>query len=171
MKGATVESDSAPAGGAARGRPPAARAGRQPKAIEELVDRLRRAGAQGMPGSGLRWSPGTRSGCAAQHARRSSETATDGPKPDDAKTMMTANELNEIYQAELEVLAPSAGAIRRWPRRAAGHPGRGRRTGQPGCGPTCTCTTATLSATPSGRSIAVRLARSRGRVNACGLTS
>ena len=36
----------------------------------------------------------------------------DGPKPEDPKTTMTANELNKIYQAQLEVLAPSAGAIR-----------------------------------------------------------
>ena len=36
----------------------------------------------------------------------------DGPKPEDPTTMMTANELNEIYRTQLEALAPSAGPIR-----------------------------------------------------------
>ena len=103
MKSATVESDRRLWAMLLDRDAPTARAAREPKALEQLADRL----YDGPAHKGRREAD-----CAGALARRSSDTATDGPKPEDARTMLTANELNEIYQAELDVLAPGAGAIR-----------------------------------------------------------
>ena len=99
---------SGPAGNAARGRPRQLGPGANQRPLRSSLIACTTEGRREADSVERRHQDRMR----PRHARRSSETATDGPQPEDEKSMMTANELNEIHQAELEVLAASAGAIR-----------------------------------------------------------